>query len=320
MGSNIKIMQPKDSLSVWQRVVGLLDLPRQVQELLAHPLSRRRRFKVIQQWAFWHIGSRLVSGPVLVPFVNGTRLLAGRGLTNVNWNYYTGLAEPAEMTFLAHYLRREDVLFDVGANAGVVTILAAAASGCRCISFEPFPDSVEALRLHVRLNGFDDLVTLVPIAVGDATGTCCLSVDAGPMNHVVSSTTAGSDRHINVAVTTLDQEVSKFGFPNVLKIDVEGYESAVLAGASRALQSPRLRAIVVEINQHAARYGHRIDDIFDQISVAGFIWVTYNIHSRELIRRNGPATGGTHIFVRDFAEAAERTIAAPPLRGIGFSL
>ena len=304
----------------WSQLVKLADFPRQLRDLLAHPLSRGRKLSVVRQWITWHLASRLVPGPVLVPFVNGARLVAGRRMTNVNVNFYTGLAEPAEMAFLAHFLRPSDLFFDVGANAGVMTVLAAAASGCRCVSFEPVPESVEALRLHVRLNGYEDLVTVVQKALGDTIGSARLSLDAGPMNHVVSAAVPQPVRQVHVRVTTLDHEVATFGVATVLKIDVEGFEAARARRRFLLLEASELRAVIMEVNRHARRYQYSAEDIFDRMRAAGLCWVTYDMHSRSVTRSGAVPFDGTHIFVRDPGEASERTAGAAPLRGHGFRL
>ena len=60
----------------------------------------------------------------------------------------------------------DSVVLDVGANIGIYTLLAAK-RGARVIAIEADPRNVEKLRHHVHLNGFDDRVTILPIAVGD---------------------------------------------------------------------------------------------------------------------------------------------------------
>ena len=64
------------------------------------------------------IGSRLVPGPVLVPFVDSCSLFAQAGMTGITQNIYVGLAEFREMAFLLHVLRPDDLFVDVGANIG----------------------------------------------------------------------------------------------------------------------------------------------------------------------------------------------------------
>jgi FkbM family methyltransferase len=297
----------------------LLDLPRQLNGMLSHPLSTGRRSQVIYRWLAWHVGSRLVPGPVLVPFVNGTSLFAAPGWANVTSNHYVGLAEPDAMAFVAHLARGDDILFDVGANAGVFTVLACAASGCRCVAFEPFPATARMLERNVAINNLHGLVTIRHAAAGSSPGSVRLTSDAGPMNHVVAAETARPGT-VDVPVTTLDSECHELGLPTLLKIDVEGYEFAVLAGAQETLRAPALRAIVIEINRHAKRYQRSIDEIFAAIRSHNFTWVDYNFRARALVPVTAPPREGTHLFVRDVSEAATRLRDAPALHGPGFSV
>jgi FkbM family methyltransferase len=296
----------------------LLDLPRQLREMMSHPLSAGRRPQVLRRWLAWHIGSRLAPGPVLVPFVNGTSLLAAPGWASVTWNHYVGLAEPGPMAFVAHLARADDLLFDVGANAGLYTALACATAGCRCVAFEPHPTAAWMLERNLAVNDLRARVTVRRAAVGSAPGVARLTLDAGPMNHVLTSGVGQND--VEVPLTTLDAEAAELGPPSLLKIDVEGYEYAVLAGAGDALRRPELRAIVVEINRHTKRYGQSLEDVFATIRGHGFAWVEYDFRSRSLTRVPGLAREGTHLFVRDVAGAQARLRAAPAMDGPGFSV
>ncbi len=55
----------------------------------------------------WQVGSRLVPGAVLVPFVNQTSLLISPGMTGATHAVYTGLSDFADCSLLLHLLRAE---------------------------------------------------------------------------------------------------------------------------------------------------------------------------------------------------------------------
>ena len=313
---NSSILRVESSSALLGR---LLDLPRQLNGMLSHPLSTGRRSQVLRRWLAWHIGGRLVPGPVLLPFVNGSSLLAAPGWVNVTSNHYVGLAEPDAMAFVAHLARGEDILFDVGANAGVYTVLACATSGCRCVAFEPSPATVRMLERNVAINNLQGSVKIRQAAVGLSLGTVWLTTDAGPMNHIAASE-ATRPGTVEVPVTTLDSECGEFGSPTMLKVDVEGYEFAVLAGARDTLRAPALRAIVIEINRHTRRYQRGIDEIFATLRGHGFTWVDYDFRARALSLVTDPPREGTHLFVRDVNEAASCLRDAPMLNGPGFSV
>ena len=96
--------------------------------IIDHPLSRGRKLANLSRFACWQIGARLARGPTVAQFVNSAQLLATPGMAGATGNVYVGLHEFADMSFLLHFLRPNDLFVDVGANIGSYTILASAAS------------------------------------------------------------------------------------------------------------------------------------------------------------------------------------------------
>jgi FkbM family methyltransferase len=146
--------------------------------------------------------------------------------------------------FYRAFVHPGDLCFDIGAHLGDRTghFLAL---GARVVAAEPQPGPLGVLR---RLYGGDPRLTLIGEAVGAASDEAELAID--PANPTVASLSpewraqvsrdpsfAGTDwrdRH-RVAVTTLDALIAAHGVPQFCKIDVEGFEAAVLQGLSRPL-------------------------------------------------------------------------------------
>ncbi len=145
-------------------------------------------------------------------------------------------------------LRESDVFWDVGANIGAVTLVAA--RRCRqVVAFEPDPRSVEHLARNLRINEIEN-VEVVPAALDDSSGTTVLR-QATEANTGLSSITSGSTegvRELLVQTARVDDFLDAHPTlaPTVMKIDVEGAEHRVLGGAARLLQNGRLRALVFE--------------------------------------------------------------------------
>ena len=89
-----------------------------------HPLSRRHKIKAYLRFLYWQISQFIYPHETTYPFVGDTKLLVKKGLAGATGNIYTGLHEFYDMGFLLHFLRKDDLFFDVGANVGSYTVLA----------------------------------------------------------------------------------------------------------------------------------------------------------------------------------------------------
>jgi FkbM family methyltransferase len=270
-----------------------------------HPLNRGGRLAALGRFVRWQVASRLMRTKISLPFVNGSVLLVRNGMTGATGNYYCGLHEPDDMGFVLHALRPGELFIDVGANIGSYTVLAASL-GANVISVEPIPDTFAHLRQNIFVNYLDGLVHAHCIGLSDKAGTLYFSTDQDTMNHVLR-TGEKEDGCVEVHVTTLDDICD--GHPSVIKIDVEGHELTVLAGARRTLSSGSLLAVIVEINGNSEKYGVSADSILSLLGDCGFRPYGYDAVSRT-ITEAVPGNGNT-IFLRDL-QAVERRIKAAP--------
>jgi FkbM family methyltransferase len=162
-------------------------------------------------------------------------------------------------------VRRGDVFVDVGANVGFWS-LPAALRGASVIAFEPNPYAVTRLRRNVELNpGLR--IDVRSTAVGAETGELELyafDLEAGSSTATFNRSavaTIGKEfgavapdaiEQVTVPVTTLDgAELDRI---DVLKVDVEGHEEAVLEGAHETLSELAPRLVVIELL--GTRFGH----------------------------------------------------------------
>jgi FkbM family methyltransferase len=229
-------------------------------------------------------------------------------------NYYVGLMDYQDMSFVLHALHPGDLFVDVGANVGSYSICAASV-GADVLAIEPIPALVAALRRNVEINGFQDRVRILAQGLGAEAGTLDFTVDADTTNRVATPEDTSRDQ-AQIAVVTLD-EALEGRVPRVIKIDVLGYEADVLAGGSATLQSPELEAVVVEINGLGADYGHDVTDVDAALVGLGFSASTYDPQTRALGPLDSPNESGNTIYVRTDSDIAERLRDAPPYSVLG---
>jgi FkbM family methyltransferase len=221
--------------------------------------------------------------------------------------------EPHELAFCERFLRPGDVVLDVGAHVGIFTLLSAAAVGPsgEVHSFEPVPGNFAALRHNVELNTFRN-VELNQAAVTAEAGEISLglaevSPDSGETSGMF---TAGAKaRAFNAPAMTLDSYVGEHldGKPiRLVKIDVEGFEPAALAGFQRCLAVAPPDAILLELNTEALhRHGFRPDDVYERLIGSGY--ELFRAGGAGKLRRFEPEAG---------APAAELTTEPAGLLGL----
>jgi FkbM family methyltransferase len=245
--------------------------------------------------------------------LEGARFLVKPGESTLTGNIYTGLYEFRAMAFLLHLLRPGDLFIDVGANLGSYTLLACAARGARGMAFEPVPSSFARLVENLRLNAIEDRVRCLSQAVGAEPGTLAFRADRHAQNRPLAPGEQCANP-IQVPLTTLDQALAGEE-PFLLKIDVEGYETAVIQGAQQTLQRPSLHAVIMELKGRGSRYGFDEARALGKMLDLGFQTFTYQPFRRALIDLNGKTSPSANtLFIRDISRVEERLRTAPPIR------
>jgi len=141
--------------------------------------------------------------------------------------------------------RAGESVIDVGANVGVFAIVQAR-RGARVVCFEPHPGAFANLLQNLKLNGVARQVTAVNAAVSTSDGMASLVTASGSVSSHLGS--AGAEEYVSVNTVRLDSELRRLGIerPDLLKVDVEGAELDVLAGADQTLR--HVRAAILEVH------------------------------------------------------------------------
>ncbi len=218
---------------------------------------------------------------------------------------YRYRVDPAELRFVRGCLHPGQVAVDVGCHKGAYTYWMRRRVGPSgaVFAFEPQPGQVAYLRELFGTMSYDN-VTLVPMALSDRAGRLPLHVPSGngethlarlehvgwePPTTTIGRNLVGSAHPVmlDVDVTTLD---AFFGDqprgPDFLKIDVEGHESSVLAGAQQTLERYR-PALLVECEAR-----HRPDGdvraVFDSLHSLGYVGTFFHNGQRRPLAEFDP--------------------------------
>jgi FkbM family methyltransferase len=278
----------------------------------SHPIAKRNKVYAYYRFIWWQMQSRLNSKKLFsVPYVGGTRFYAKQRLTGITGSIYTGLQDFEEMSFLLHFLRKEDCFFDVGSNVGAYTVLASGVRGSKALAFEPNTTTYSLLKNNVSLNKLEELVQCENKGVGSKHGNLNFTVDGDTTNHVISDDEQ-SMPHVEVPVVTLDDYANTYQ-PAMMKIDVEGFETEVINGAGEILRHQNLKAILIELNGSGGRYGFDETEIHQQLQSLSFAPYTYDPFSRSLKKENTPGEFNT-LYIRDVDFVVKRIRECQPFR------
>jgi len=169
--------------------------------------------------------------------------------------------EPLTTRWVSEYIRKDDIVYDVGANVGTFSLLMAkvVAQGQGMVyAFEPESNNFSSLNQNIFRNNLTENIMPLPIACADQTRVANFylsSVTSGAALHGIDRPESEGckfvPQHIQgVFVSSLDELVFKFGLPTPshIKIDVDGAEKMVVMGMKRLMALGQLSSVLIEID------------------------------------------------------------------------
>jgi FkbM family methyltransferase len=185
----------------------------------------------------------LIPKNMMVPILQGPMKGLRWKVGSSDHGCWLGTYELEEQLFFTSIVRPGMVVWDVGANVGVYTLLFSrlVMDSGEVLAFEPMPSNSDCLIGHVRANNLSN-VTVFQTAISDRKGFTGFSMH--PSNSMGSMTEGSSG--LMVSTIPLDSLVLEhnYPFPGVIKMDVEGAEALVLAGSERILSKGLTRWVV----------------------------------------------------------------------------
>lgn len=171
--------------------------------------------------------------PILQGQLRGKKWIVGAG----EHGYWLGSYEMSKRIAFENEIQPGSVVYDVGANVGYFSLLAAVLASYegQVYAFEPLQRNVEFLRKHVVLNRVEN-IEVIEAAVSDRDGEAFFALGSSTaMGHLAE---AGE---ISVRMVSLDQMLDAGALrpPDYMKVDVEGAEYEVLSGARRLIRDFR---------------------------------------------------------------------------------
>ncbi len=171
--------------------------------------------------------------PIMLGPTRGFRWVVGASIHGC----WLGLYESSKQKRFAAAVSRNDVVYDLGAQAGFYSLLASRLVGPQgtVYSFEPLPRNVHFLNEHVALNGVTN-IKILELAVSSTDGTGFFEDGAGPLQGGLSER---GTREVRVASLDALFAQGQLRAPNVVKIDIEGGGLQACIGARNLLAAHR---------------------------------------------------------------------------------
>ena len=197
---------------------------------------------------------------------------------------YSDNYEWRERQFLNGYLKPGDVFIDIGANIGLYTLIASLRVGENgtIYSFEPCLETFQRLVSNVELNRMNN-VKCSQMALSDRPGQIQmnLSLDGyDAWSSIVQPTAGRSFATETVRTVTWDdfsREHNLMGRVNLMKIDVEGWESHVLSGGIETFKRQDAPVLQVEFTDQASQSaGTSCQALYRQLEELGYQMFVYN--------------------------------------------
>jgi FkbM family methyltransferase len=179
-----------------------------------------------------------------------------------------GIYELHVQEMLKATLTQGDVVYDVGGHHGYHSVLASKLVGDtgKVYVFEPLPENCDAIARVVSANDCGNC-TVLPVAVSDRIGQTPLFFGPDDSQPSILTRPGGS---LMVETTTLDDFAFRHQRPNLVKVDVEGAEYAVLLGARQLLGTDPPITWVIELHTNEVReavrsvfdhHGYRVEEV-----------------------------------------------------------
>lgn len=275
----------------------VLDAFRVLKRLYKHPMAENNRIKVISRFFYWQLVKRYYKNGLEKKWFEDRKLLVYPGRAASTGNYYLGLLEYVEMSFLLHYARENDLFVDCGANIGSYSVLL----GKICIqgyAVEPSTVTCEILDKNLMLNHLSN-VKIIKKGVSDKVGYLYFTKDLDSVNHIVEGDNVEPQNCECIDVDTLDSICGDDKHSiNILKIDVEGHEEKVLLGAAELLKSPNLNVVIMEVFENK-----KLENLMRE---NGFELYSYDPKMRKILPSILSKEEDNGIFIRDLNLAEAR--------------
>ena len=275
-----------------------------LRSLFLAPYNKKYVLFALTRFIYWKLIRVLKLKDVKYKLWNDRKILLNYDSFHSMWIMYNYYVDWEEFNLISRFLKPGDQVFDIGANMGYYTIWMSKFIGDGKIhSFEPDPKNYERLQKNIALNNLSVMANKK--AASEIDGLLEFTSGLDGENHI---TDVGSKNTVVIQSTRIDTYAveKNIGTIAYMKIDVEGFEYAVLKGAEAVLLKKGVDIIQLEINQTITNSGKSINDLLVLLRYYEYNLCSYDVSNNQLLITTFSEKRENYFAVNDLQKINEK--------------
>jgi len=267
---------------------------------------------------YYWLYSKTHSNKFIVKEIQGSKMylnLDDFGLSK--YLFLNGIREPECTKIMKQELKKGMTIVEIGANIGYYALMEASLIGDKgkIYAIEPFPSNFDLLSKNVELNSYDNVIELHNIAISHEPGTTTMYVsDKHNLANMLDVTAGGS---VDVSTTTFDEFMNDKKLPDMIRMDIEGFEYYILDGMKETMKKCGSCKMFIEVHpfqmyEKGLDYKKPIETLF-----------SYGFKPTYVVKEHGPQKEESFKYTKnleDFYNFLEEKQLLPPENTHGFGL
>ena len=200
---------------------------------------------------YYWLKSKLSRSKIVVKEVQGSKMyldLNDYGLSR--HLYFYGIREPECTRIMKQYVKKGMTILELGANIGYYALMEAAImkNKGKIYAVEPFPPNFSMLQKNIALNSYEPIIESYNLAMSNRSGKDKLYVSE--KHNLCNMMQSGATDFIEIQTSTLDDFLVGKQQPDIIRMDIEGFEYYVLDGMEKTLQNGKPFMMFMEVHPY----------------------------------------------------------------------
>lgn len=255
-----------------------------IKLLFQHPYNKANKPFALARLIGWKFIKLFKLKEVTFPIWNNKKIQLNYDSLQCMWIMYNYIVDWEEFVFIKRFVKSEDEVCDIGANMGFYTIWFSKFISKGLIhSFEPDDKNFDRLNKNVNLNQITPIVKLNKFLISEVNGNLKFTVGLDGENHISLKENLGVTVKVSKSLDLYAEENKIHHFAYV-KIDVEGFELAVLQGSKTLLSENKISVIQLEINSTVQNSDTDIDTLLNFLKIHNYQLCSYDVPKNQLVK------------------------------------